>query len=139
MNLPLKTRSVRRDIARLHQFSLLSLLAMGTLVSPLAAQDTTAANQSTSKESPGNADVLVGTANDGNADVPVGTANDGNADVPVGTANEKAKEEAANDEPLTSHSQANGDVGAPRAGKFPDNNKHMKRSYQELKRSYQEL
>ena len=118
---------------------------MGTLVSPLAAQDTTAANQSTSKESPGNADVPVGTendgnadvlvgtandgnadvpvgtANDGNADVPVGTANDGNADVPVGTANEKAKEEAANDEPLTSHSQANGDVGAPRAGKFPDN------------------
>jgi len=110
---------------------------MGTLVSPLAAQDTTAANQSTSKESPGN------------------------ADVPVGTANEKAKEEAANDEPLTSHSLANGDVGAPRAlercgrvsphfgkpaGKFPDNNKHMKRSYQGpkwsyqgLKRSYQEL
>ena len=39
----------------------------------------------------------------------------GNADVPVGMANGKAKEEAAKDEPLTSHSQANEDVGAPKA------------------------
>ena len=43
------------------------------------------------------------------ADVP------GSADVPVGTENEKAKEEAVNDESLSSHSQANEDVGVPRA------------------------
>ncbi len=39
----------------------------------------------------------------------------GRADVLVGTANGKAKDKAASDEPLTSHSQANGDVGAPGA------------------------
>jgi len=38
----------------------------------------------------------------------------GNADVPVGMANGNAKEEAGNDEPLTSYSQANEDVGVPR-------------------------
>ena len=37
----------------------------------------------------------------------------GSADVPVGTANETAKEKAASDEPLSSHSQANEDVGGP--------------------------
>lgn len=39
----------------------------------------------------------------------------GRADVPVGTANEKAKEKAVKDEPLSFHSQANEDVGAPGA------------------------
>jgi len=49
-------------------------------------------------------------------DWPWSSANLRRAEVPVGTANEKAKDGVVNGSPLSPHSQAKEDLGAPRAG-----------------------